>query len=88
MSVPIEPLADYVVAVGEQAESKTASGFYIPESAKEKSKVMKVVAVGSEVKNVKVGDRIVYKGYSETPVTHGKDEYVIVKAEDVIARVK
>jgi chaperonin GroES len=49
MSVPIQPLADYVVALPEEAEAKTASGFYVPESAKEKPKISKVVAVGKEV---------------------------------------
>lgn len=88
MSVPIQPLADYVVAQPEKAEAVTASGFYLPESAKEKSKITKVVAVGKDVKDIKVGDRIIYKGYSETTVTHGKEEFVIVKAEDVIATVK
>lgn len=88
MSVPIQPLGDYVVAQAEEAAAKTASGLYLPEGAKEKSKIMKVLAAGKDVKNVKVGDRIIYKGYSETSVTHGKEEYVIVKAEDIVATVK
>ena len=58
MSAKIQPLADYVVAVGEEPETKTASGLYLPEKATEKPKVAKVLAVGKDVKQVKVGDRI------------------------------
>ncbi len=42
----IQPLADYVVAQAEEAASKTASGLYLPENAKEKPKTAKVIAVG------------------------------------------
>ena len=87
MSVPIQPLADYVVAVPEEAETKTASGLYIPESAKEKPKTSKVVAVGSEVKSVKVGDRIVYGGYTNTDVTIDGTDYQLIKEENIYATV-
>lgn len=88
MSVPIQPLADYVVAMQEEAESKTASGLYIPGNAQEKPKVAKVLAVGKDTKQVKVGDRIIYKSYSTTDVKLGADEYILVKEEDVLATVK
>ncbi|HSH17958.1 MAG TPA: co-chaperone GroES [Candidatus Saccharimonadales bacterium] len=88
MSTNIQPLADYVVAQAEEAESKTASGLYLPDNAKEKPKTAKVVAVGPKVEQVKVGDRIIYKSYSTTDVKVGKDEYMLVKEEDVLATVK
>lgn len=87
MSTPLQPLGDYVVAQAEEAESKTASGLYLPEAAKEKPKTSKVVAVGKDVKQIKVGDRIVYKTYSTTEVKVGKDEYILVKEEDILATV-
>lgn len=87
MSNAIQPLADYVVAVAEEAQAKTASGFYLPENAKEKPKTVKVTAIGPDVKGVKVGDRIVYKGYSETNLKVDKDEFILVKEEDIIATV-
>ena len=87
MSTPLKPLGDYVVAVAEEAESKTASGLYLPEAAKEKPKTSKVVAVGPAVQQVKVGDRIVYKSYSNTEVKVNKDEYILVKEEDILATV-
>lgn len=88
MSAPLQPLGDYVVAVGEEAESKTASGLYLPGSAQEKPKTAKIVAVGKDVKQVKAGDRIVYKSYSTTEVKVDKDEYILVKEEDILATVK
>lgn len=88
MAVNIQPLADYVVAQAEEAETKTASGLYLPDKAQEKPKVAKVLAVGKSVKEVKVNDRIVYKSYSITDVKVGRDEYILVKEEDVLATVK
>jgi chaperonin GroES len=87
MSVPLQPLADYVVALPEEAEAKTASGFYVPESAKEKPKISKVVAVGKEVKSVKVGDRIVYGGYTNTDIKVDGKDYQIIKEENIYATV-
>jgi len=85
---PIQPLADYVVAQTEEAPSKTASGLYLPEAAKEKPKTAKVVAVGKNVKEVKVGDRILYENYTETVVKIDGKDYLIVKEDKIIATVK
>lgn len=87
MSVKVHPLADYVVAEPEQATTKTAGGFYLPEKAAEKPKVAKVVAVGKDVKQVKVGDRIITKSYSPTEVKVDNTEYMLVKEEDILATV-
>ena len=88
MSVPIQPLADYVVATGEDASNKTASGLYLPDAATEKPKTAKVAAVGKDVKGVKPGDRIIYKSYSTTEVKIDGIEYILVKEEDILAIVK
>lgn len=88
MSVPIHPLADFVVAQQEEAESKTASGLYLPEKAAEKPKTAKVLAVGKKVDDIKVGDRIIYKSYSSTDVKVDGVEYLIIDEEDILATVK
>lgn len=88
MSTPLHPLGDYVVAVGEEAATKTASGLYIPGNAQEKPKTAKIVAVGPAVQQVKVGDRIVYKSFSTTEVKVGKDEFILVQEQDILATVK
>ena len=87
MSTPIQPLADRVVAVREVAATKTASGLYLPDNAKEKPVLANVVAVGPDVKSLKINDRIVYKEYSTTELKIDGTEYLIVKEEDVLATV-
>lgn len=87
MSTPIKPLADRVVAVREEARTQTASGIYLPDTAKEKPVVAVVEAVGPDVKGIKKGDRIVYKEYSTTDLKIDGKEYLIVKEEDVLATV-
>lgn len=87
MKTPIKPLADRVVAVRAKAESKTASGLYLPESSKEKPVLAEVVAVGPDVKQLKPGNRIVYKEYSTTELKVDGTEYIVVKEEDVLATV-
>lgn len=87
MSTPIKPLADRVVATREEALTKTASGLYLPDNAKEKPVLAIVQAVGPTVTMLKVGDRIVYKDYSTTELKVDGKEYLIVKEEDVLATV-
>jgi chaperonin GroES len=88
MSAPLNPLADWVVAEQEEAVTKTASGLYLPDKAAERPKIAKVVKTGKEVKEIKVGDRIVYKTYSTTEVKVNDKDYILVKEEDILATVK
>ncbi|HKR82299.1 MAG TPA: co-chaperone GroES [Candidatus Saccharimonadales bacterium] len=88
MSVQLEPSVDYVVAQPEKVEPKTKSGFYIPESAQEKPQVAVILAVGKNVADYKVGDRILYKSFSSNEFKLDGENYLIVKAEDILATVK
>jgi chaperonin GroES len=97
MAIPLQPLADYIVAQAEEAQKKTASGLYVPDSAQEKPSTAKVLAVGpGKVGDdneripvgVKVGDKIIYKSYSTTEVKHDGKEYILVKEDDILAVVK
>lgn len=85
MSTLIKPLADRVVAIREEAATKTASGLYLPSNAKEKPAYAVVEAVGPDVKGIKKGDKIVFKEYSTTELKIDNKEYLIVKEEDVLA---
>ena len=87
MSSPIKPLGDRVVAVREEVKSQTASGLYLPDNAKEKPVLAKIVAVGKDVKQVKVGEKILYKEYSTTEIKIDGTEYLLVKEEDILATV-
>ena len=87
MSAPLKPLADRIIAQHEGVEKKSASSLVLPEAAKEKSIVAVVLAVGPEVKYLKVGDRIVYKQYAESLVElklDGKD-YISIREPGVVA---
>ena len=88
MSTAITPLADRVVAQRDQAETSTASGLILPDSAREKPTYATVTAVGPTVKNLKKGDRIVFKEYTTTELKINNVEYLIVKEEDVLAKLK
>lgn len=87
MSTPIKPLADRVVAVREEAKTQTASGIYLPDTAKEKPVYARVEAVGPDVKGVKKDDRIIYKEYSTTELKVDGVDYLIVNEEDILATV-
>ncbi len=84
MKSPIKPLGDRVVAVRAKAQEKTASGLYLPDQAKEKPVTAEVVAVGPDAQDLSVGDQIIYKEYSTTELTIDGNEYLLVKAEDVL----
>jgi chaperonin GroES len=85
MSIPIKPLADRVLAVREAAQTKTASGIYLPDASKEKSVIAQVVAIGPDVVTIVVGDRIVYKEYATTELKVDGVDYMIIKQEDILA---
>jgi len=85
----IKPLADRVVIEPKEAETKTASGIYIPDTAKEKPQQGTIVAAGPGKKDdpmeVKVGDVVLYGKYSGTEVTVDDKKYLIVKQSDILA---
>ena len=85
----IRPLADRVVIEPKEAETKTAAGLYIPDTAKEKPQQGTVVAAGpgkkDEEMEVKVGDVVLYGKYSGTEVTVDEKKYLIMKQSDILA---
>jgi chaperonin GroES len=89
--ISIQPLADRVLIQAAPAEEKTASGIYIPDTAKEKPQHGTVVAVGSGKKDepltVKKGDNVLYGKYSGTELNHGGVDYLIMREADIFAIV-
>ena len=85
----IRPLADRVLVEPKEAETKTASGIYIPETAKEKPQQGKTIAVGSGKKDepmeLKVGDTFLYGKYSGTEITVDGKDYLMMRQSDVLA---
>ena len=89
MGLNIQPLADRVLIEPQEAETKTASGIYIPDSAKEKPQQGKVVAVGKGKKDhdmtVKVGDTVLYGKYSGSELKLDGRDYLMMGEDDILA---
>lgn len=93
----IEPLADRIVVKRLEPEEKTAGGIVLPETAKEKPKEGKIIAVGpgkildsgeTSKMQLKKGDRVIFASYAGTEVEVDGEEYLIMSEEDVLAVVK
>jgi len=85
----IKPLSDRVLVLPNPAEEKTAGGLFIPDTAKEKPLMGKVVAVGpgtSEIRmEVKVGDQVLYGKYAGQEISVDGTDYLIMKQSDIFA---
>ena len=96
--VSIKPLEDRIVVQANEAETTTASGIVIPDTAKEKPQEGEVLAVGpgrfddAGAKrvpvDVKVGDIVLYSKYGGTEVKYSGEEYLVLSARDVLAVIE
>ena len=96
--VTIKPLEDRIVVQANEAETTTASGIVIPDTAKEKPQEGTVIAVGPGKFNedgdarvpldVSVGDVVIYSKYGGTEIKYGADEYLVLSARDVLAIIE
>jgi chaperonin GroES len=94
--VAIRPLEDRIVVQASEAETTTASGLVIPDTAKEKPQEGTVLAVGpgrfedgARVPlDVKVGDKVLYSKYGGTEVKYNGEEYLVLSARDVLAVIE
>ncbi|MDD6055794.1 MAG: co-chaperone GroES [Helicobacter sp.] len=79
-----KPLGERVLVERLEEETKTASGIIIPDNAKEKPLEGVVKAIGNDVKDVKINDKVVFGKYSGTEVKLDGKEYLILKLEDIL----
>ena len=86
----LRPLGNRVLLKKLEAQTKTKSGLYIPESAKEAPIHAQVVAVGDGelVKTLKVGDRVVYESYGGKEIKVDGAEFLIMDVKDILAKVE
>lgn len=91
MSVHLKPLADRVLIEPAAAETTTASGIIIPDTAQEKPQKGTIVAVGPGTKEnpvtLKVGDVVLYGKYAGTEIKENNKTYLIMRENDVLAIV-
>lgn len=89
--INIKPLADRVLVKPLEAETTTASGLIIPDSAKEKQQKGTVIAIGPGTKDepitVKVGDTVLFGKYAGTELVLEDTEYLIMREADILAIV-
>ena len=94
MALKLKPLADRVVVEPTEQEEMTASGIYVPETAKEKPQEGQVIAIGPGRKDedgkritmdVAKGDRVLYAKYGGTEVKLEDKKYLILKESDILA---
>lgn len=89
--INIKPLADRVLVKPIPADTRTASGIFIPDSAKEKPQRGTVIAIGNGLKDepmtVKVDDTVIYGKYSGTELILDGTEYLIMRESDILAIV-
>lgn len=85
----ITPLHDRVIVKPAEAETKTAGGIIIPDTAKEKPQRGIVTAVGAGKKDepmtVKVGDTVMYSKYGGTEINVDGEELLIMRESDILA---
>jgi chaperonin GroES len=94
----LKPLDDRIVVKPNEAETQTASGLVIPDTAKEKPQQGSVLAVGPGKRSdtsgelipldIKVGDTVLYSKYGGTEVTVNGDDLLVLNARDVLAIVE
>jgi len=83
-----QPLGKRVLVKRIEAENKTASGIYIPDNAKEKPLSAKVEAVASEIKEIKVGEEVVFGKYAGSELSLDGQDYLVLEFKDILGVVK
>jgi chaperonin GroES len=95
--INITPLEDRIVVQTLEAEQTTASGLVIPDTAKEKPQEGEVLAVGPGrvddsgnriPLDISVGDTVIYSKYGGTEIKYSGEEYLILSARDVLAKIQ
>lgn len=86
--IKIQPMGARILVKPLEQESKTATGLYIPETAKEKPQTGIVMAVGDEEEiKLRVKDKVLFAKYSGTEIKIGNEDYLIMECGDVLAKV-
>lgn len=84
----VKPIGSRVLIKVQEAETKTSSGLYIPDTAQEKTQSGTVVAVGDDKEiSVKEGQKVMYDKYAGSSIKIDGVEHLIVKMEDIIASI-
>ncbi|MDO8023740.1 MAG: co-chaperone GroES [Pigeon pea little leaf phytoplasma] len=83
----IQPLNDYVVLKPKFQDERTSSGLIVSTSPRKEESLGIIVSCGPQVTNLKIDDLVVYKNYSGEKLQLQEEEYLIVKSENIIAKI-
>ncbi len=81
----LKPLKDRIIVERLAAEERTKSGIVLPDTAKEKPEQGKVIACGKDVKEIKVGNTIIFSKYGPTEIKLDGKEFLVIKEEEILA---
>jgi len=86
----VKPIGDRVLVKVEEAETKTASGIFIPQTAQEKTQTGVVVEIGDDKDAIKVktGDKVMYDKYVGTTIKLEGEDHLILQASDILAVIQ
>lgn len=86
MAINIKPIGERLVIKPTVSETKTESGIYLPDSAKEKQNFGEIVAIGKlEDEELKIGQRVLYSKYTGTEIELENENYIILESKDILA---
>jgi chaperonin GroES len=98
MKIGVKPVDERVLIEPLEEQERKVGGIIIPDTAKERPQMGKVIALGDDIPKkeggkvlseiLKVGDKVIYAKYGGTEIKHGDKEYLIVSRNDVLAVVK
>lgn len=98
MAMKVRPLGDKILVKRAEAQTKTESGIYLPESAKDKPKEGQIVALGNGNLNkdtgeylpftVKKGDRVIFSSYAGTEIKLDGEEFLIMSEDDILGVIE
>jgi len=82
-----KPLNKNILIKRVEEETKTSSGIIIPDNAKEKPSIGDVKAVSDEIKDVKVGDKVMFSKFGGTELSLGNEEYLVLEHDNIFGIV-
>lgn len=83
----VKPAANMIFGTVEKSGPQSQSGLYVPESAKQKIAISKILAVGSNVTEYKAGQSVLYKEYTQHDIKVDGEDFVLIEIDDVLGQI-
>ena len=83
-----QPLGDRTIVKRDDPDDVSEGGIIIPDGSQQKMQTGVVMAIGPKVRDVCVGDRIIFQAYGVTPIEVDKQEMLVICVEEIMVRIK